>query len=80
MTRDDPQRKLLSEVIAEINTLFGGEFADPQIGGFVVAAAGMTEEDPRIATQPGAARRLAAARIRLEEDWILRSRIDIRRR
>ena len=51
MTRDDPQQVLLSEVIAKINTLFGGEFADPQIGGFVIAAAGMAEEDPRIAEQ-----------------------------
>jgi type I restriction enzyme, R subunit len=51
VTRDDPQQVLLSEVIAKINTLFGGEFADPQIGGFVVAAAGMAEEDPRIAEQ-----------------------------
>ena len=51
VTRDDPQQVLLSEVIAKINTLFGGEFADPQIGGFVIAAAGMAEEDPRIAEQ-----------------------------
>lgn len=47
----DPQQVLLSEVIAKINSLFGGEFADPQIGGFVTAAAGMAEEDPRIAEQ-----------------------------
>ena len=46
-----PTQVLLSEVIAKINTLFGGEFADPQIGGFVMAAAGMAEEDPRIAEQ-----------------------------
>ena len=51
VTRDDPQQVLPSEVIAKINTLFGGEFADPQIGGFVIAAAGMAEEDPRIAEQ-----------------------------
>jgi type I site-specific restriction-modification system R (restriction) subunit len=51
VTRDDLQQVLLSEVIAKINTLFGGEFADPQIGGFVIAAAGMAEEDPRIAEQ-----------------------------
>jgi type I restriction enzyme R subunit len=49
--QDDPQQVLLSEVIAKINILFGGEFADPQIGGFVIAAAGMAEEDPRIAEQ-----------------------------
>jgi type I restriction enzyme, R subunit len=51
VTHDDPQQVLLSEVIAKVNTLFGGEFADPQIGGFVIAAAGMAEEDPRIAEQ-----------------------------
>ncbi|MEV7099751.1 type I restriction endonuclease [Amycolatopsis sp. NPDC051045] len=51
VTRDDPQQVLLSEVIEKINDLFGGEFADPQIGGFVTAAAGMAEEDPRIAEQ-----------------------------
>lgn len=47
----DPEQVLLSEVIAKINSLFGGEFADPQIGGFVTAAAGMAEEDPRITEQ-----------------------------
>ncbi|MFJ8804546.1 type I restriction endonuclease subunit R [Streptomyces sp. NPDC102490] len=47
----DPQKVLLSEVVAKINSLFGGEFADPQIGGFVTAAAGMAAEDPRIAEQ-----------------------------
>ncbi|MET9397523.1 type I restriction endonuclease [Kitasatospora sp. NPDC002965] len=47
----DSQQVLLSEVIAKINSLFGGEFADPQIGAFVTAAAGMAEEDPRIAEQ-----------------------------
>ncbi|MFD9749336.1 type I restriction endonuclease subunit R [[Kitasatospora] papulosa] len=47
----DSQQVLLSEVIAKINSLFGGEFADPQIGGFVTAAAGMAEEDPLIAEQ-----------------------------
>lgn len=47
----DPQHELLSEVIARINALFGSEFADPQIEGFVVAAAGLAEEDPRIAEQ-----------------------------
>ncbi|RSM77840.1 hypothetical protein DL991_18745 [Amycolatopsis sp. WAC 01375] len=51
VTRDDPQQVLLSEVIEKINDLFGGEFADPQIGGFVTAAAGMAEEAPRIAEQ-----------------------------
>lgn len=47
----DPQHELLSEVVARINALFGSEFADPQIEGFIVAAAGMAEEDPRIADQ-----------------------------
>lgn len=47
----DPQQALLSEVVARINSLFGSEFADPQVEGFVVAAAGMAEEDPRIADQ-----------------------------
>ncbi|WP_277246059.1 hypothetical protein [Micrococcus terreus] len=47
----DPQHELLSEVVARINALFGSEFADPQIEGFVVAAAGMAGEDPRIAEQ-----------------------------
>jgi type I restriction enzyme R subunit len=51
VTREDPQQVLLSEVIAKINTLFSGKFADPQIGGFVIAAAGMAEEDLRIAEQ-----------------------------
>ncbi|MEX5300877.1 type I restriction endonuclease subunit R [Kocuria sabuli] len=50
-SHQDPQRELLSEVVARINALFGSEFADPQIEGFVVAAAGMAEEDPRIAEQ-----------------------------
>lgn len=50
-SRQDPQLELLSEIVARINTLFGSEFADPQIEGFVVAAAGMAEEDPRIADQ-----------------------------
>jgi type I restriction enzyme, R subunit len=49
--RQDPQQELLSEVVARINKLFGAEFADPQIEGFIVAAAGMAEEDPRIADQ-----------------------------
>ncbi|MDF2916570.1 MAG: box helicase [Microbacterium sp.] len=49
--RPDPQQELLSEVVARINALFGSEFADPQIQGFVVAAAGMAGEDPRIAEQ-----------------------------
>ncbi|MEW1629354.1 DEAD/DEAH box helicase family protein [Streptomyces sp. NPDC089173] len=47
----DPQQVLLSEVVAKINSLFGGEFADAQIGGFVTAAAGMAEEDPQITEQ-----------------------------
>ncbi|MEV8252370.1 DEAD/DEAH box helicase family protein [Rhodoglobus sp. NPDC076762] len=51
VSRQDPQHELLSEVVARINALFGSEFADPQIEGFVVAAAGMVEEDPRIADQ-----------------------------
>lgn len=51
VSRQDPQRELLSEVVARINALFGSEFADPQIEGFVVAAAGMAEEDLRIADQ-----------------------------
>ncbi|WP_448072996.1 type I restriction endonuclease subunit R [Georgenia yuyongxinii] len=49
--RPDPQQELLSEVVARINSLFGTEFADPQIEGFVIAAAGMAEEDQRIADQ-----------------------------
>ncbi|NHC22959.1 type I restriction endonuclease subunit R [Nocardioides sp. IC4_145] len=51
VSRQDPQQALLSDVVARINALFGAEFADPQIEGFVVAAAGMAEEDPRIADQ-----------------------------
>lgn len=51
VSRPDPQQALLSQIVAEINALFGSEFADPQIEGFVVAAAGMAEEDPRIADQ-----------------------------
>ncbi|WP_222844663.1 hypothetical protein [Saccharomonospora sp. CUA-673] len=51
VSRQDPQQELLSDVVARINALFGSEFADPQIEGFVVAAAGMAEEDPRIADQ-----------------------------
>jgi type I restriction enzyme R subunit len=47
----EPQQELLSEVVARINSLFGAEFADPQIEGFVIAAAGMAEEDQRIADQ-----------------------------
>ncbi|RWU85759.1 restriction endonuclease subunit R [Janibacter hoylei PVAS-1] len=47
----DPQQELLSEVVSRINALFGSEFADPQIEGFVVAAAGMAEADARIADQ-----------------------------
>lgn len=38
-------------MVARINALFGSEFADPQIEGFVVAAAGIAEEDLRIAEQ-----------------------------
>lgn len=51
VSRQDPQQTLLSEVVSKINELFGAEFADPQIEGFVRAAAGMAEEDPRIADQ-----------------------------
>jgi type I restriction enzyme, R subunit len=51
VSRPDPQQVLLSEVVARINSLFGAEFADPQIEGFVIAAAGMAEEDQRIADQ-----------------------------
>lgn len=51
VSRQDTQHELLSEVVARINALFGSEFADPQIEGFVVAAAGMAEEDPRLADQ-----------------------------
>ena len=51
LSRQDPQQELLSEVVARINALFGAEFADPQIEGFVIAAAGLAEEDPRIAEQ-----------------------------
>ncbi|QGH69573.1 type I restriction endonuclease subunit R [Pseudactinotalea sp. HY158] len=51
VSRQDPQQELLSEIVARINALFGAEFADPQIQGFVVAAAGMAEEDPRVADQ-----------------------------
>ncbi|QHD88383.1 DEAD/DEAH box helicase family protein (plasmid) [Gordonia sp. JH63] len=51
VSRPDPQQELLSEVVARINSLFGAEFADPQIEGFVIAAAGMAEEDERIVEQ-----------------------------
>ena len=51
VSHPDPQQELLSEVVARINSLFGAEFADPQIEGFVIAAAGMAEEDQRIADQ-----------------------------
>ena len=51
VSRQDPQQELLSDIVARINSLFGAEFADPQIEGFVVAAAGMAGEDPRIAEQ-----------------------------
>jgi type I restriction enzyme R subunit len=51
VSHQDPQQELLSEVVARINALFGAEFADPQIEGFVIAAAGMAEENPRIAEQ-----------------------------
>ncbi|MGJ9371688.1 type I restriction endonuclease subunit R [Nesterenkonia sp. CF4.4] len=51
VSRQDPQQALLSEVVARINSLFGSEFADPQVEGFVIAAAGMAEEDPHIAAQ-----------------------------
>lgn len=49
--RQDLQLELLSEVVARINEMFGSEFADPQIEGFIVPAAGMAEEDPRIVEQ-----------------------------
>src|SRR5699024_10279877 len=51
VSRQDPQQVLLSEVVSKINELFGSEFADPQIEGFVRAAAGMAEEDSRIVDQ-----------------------------
>ena len=51
VAHQDPQQALLSEVVSKINELFGSEFADPQIEGFVRAAAGMAEDDPRIADQ-----------------------------
>lgn len=51
VSRPEPQQELLSEVVARINALFGAEFADPQIEGFVIAAAGMAKEDQRIADQ-----------------------------
>lgn len=51
VSHQDPQQELLSEVVARINALFGSEFADPQIEGFVIAATGMAEEDSRIAEQ-----------------------------
>ena len=51
VSRQDPQQELLSEIVARINALFGAEFADPQIQGFVIAAAGMAAEDPRIGEQ-----------------------------
>lgn len=51
VARQDSQLELLSEVVARINDLFGSEFADPQIEGFIIAAAGMVEEDPRIVDQ-----------------------------
>lgn len=50
-TRQDPELELLSEVVARINALFITEFADPQIEGFVRAAAGMVEDDPQITEQ-----------------------------
>lgn len=51
VSRQDPQQELLSEVVARINSLFGAEFADPQIEGFVVAAAGLASENLRITEQ-----------------------------
>ncbi len=51
VSRQDPQQELLSEVVARINSLFGSEFADPQIEGFVIAAAGMASENLRIASR-----------------------------
>lgn len=51
VSHQDPQQALLSEVVSKINELFSSEFADPQIEGFVRAAAGMAEADPRIADQ-----------------------------
>ena len=35
-SRQDPQHELLSEVINRINTVFGWEFADPQVEGDVI--------------------------------------------
>lgn len=51
VARPDEQQELLSQVVERINALFGAEFADPQIEGFVVAAAGMAEENQRIIDQ-----------------------------
>ncbi|RNE66800.1 type I restriction endonuclease subunit R [Cryobacterium tepidiphilum] len=51
VSRQDPQQELLSEVVARINSLFGAEFADPQIEGFVIAAAGLASENLRITEQ-----------------------------
>lgn len=51
VSRQDPQQELLSEVVARINSLFGAEFADPQIEGFVIAAAGLAGENLRITEQ-----------------------------
>ncbi|MFZ4842103.1 type I restriction endonuclease subunit R [Mycetocola saprophilus] len=51
VSRQDPQHELLSQVVARINSLFGAEFADPQIEGFVIAAAGLASENLRITEQ-----------------------------
>lgn len=51
VSRQDPQQELLSQVVARINSLFGAEFADPQVEGFVIAAAGLASENLRITEQ-----------------------------
>lgn len=51
VSRQDPQQELLSEIVARINALLGAEFANPHIQGFVIAAAGMAAENPRIGEQ-----------------------------
>ena len=51
ISRQDSQQELLSQVVARINSLFGAEFADPQIEGFVIAAAGLASENLRITEQ-----------------------------
>ncbi len=47
----DPQLKPLSEVIARINELFGGELSPEEIEGFIKPVAAKAEETPGIADQ-----------------------------